>query len=55
MSKSSTERGFRKVDVDQYDEDNFKDELNDIMDSGPDEAEVTRLLLKYPLNNSLIV
>ncbi|XP_039270342.1 actin-related protein 2/3 complex subunit 5-A-like [Styela clava] len=46
MSKSSTSRGFRKVDVDQYDEDNFKDEVDDVQDTGPNEQEVSNFLLQ---------
>ena len=52
MSKSSTSRGFRKVDVDQYDEDNFKDELDETHESGPDEQEVTGYLMQGKNSNA---
>lgn len=46
MSKSTTSRGFRKVDVDQYDEDNFEDEVDETQESGPDEQEVSGYLMQ---------
>lgn len=46
MAKSSTSRGFRKVDVDLYDEDNFKDELDEVLESGPDDQEVSGYLMQ---------
>ena len=41
MSKA----GFRRIDVDQYDEENFKDEQVEQNAVGPDEAQVSQFLL----------
>lgn len=59
MSKSTSSRGFRKVDVDQYDEDKFKDDNDESSELGPDEQQVSSFLmsgktleaLKCALNN----
>ena len=49
MSKAGKYRAFRKVDVDQFDEDKYEeqDDDNDQV-SGPNESEVTGLLAQYP-------
>jgi len=45
MSKNTQSQAFRKLDVDQYNEDNYKEEdVGDQGGVGPDEAEVTNLL-----------
>ncbi len=50
MSKSSTAREFRKVDVDKFDEDRFQDDqAEEEQDSGPSEGEIQQLLMSYPL------
>lgn len=51
MAKNTFSSAFRKIDVDQYNEDNFEE---DEIDSGttavgPDENEITKLLTQYPL------
>lgn len=50
MAKNTSSSAFRKIDVDQYNEDNFKDDDNDQMSAGigPDENEIQNLLNQYP-------
>lgn len=49
MSKSGNSRAFRKVDVDQFDEDKYEeqDDENEQI-SGPNESDVNALLAQYP-------
>ncbi|KAK6622597.1 hypothetical protein RUM43_008439 [Polyplax serrata] len=47
MAKNTLSSAFRKIDVDQYNEDNFKeDEQNELQSppAGPDEGEVTQMI-----------
>ncbi|XP_049279189.1 actin-related protein 2/3 complex subunit 5-C [Anopheles funestus] len=47
MAKNTSSSAFRKIDVDQYNEDNFKEDDADQASSGmivPDEAEINSLL-----------
>ena len=47
MAKNTLSSAFRKIDVDQYNEDNFKeDDQNEMQSSpvGPDECEVTQMI-----------
>lgn len=49
MAKNTSSSAFRKIDVDQYNEDNFKEEDADQGGpTGPDENEILALLNKYP-------
>ena len=49
MAKNTSSSAFRKIDVDQYNEDNFKEDDNDLGGPvGPDENEITSLLNQYP-------
>jgi len=51
MSKNTFSSAFRKIDVDQYNEDSFREEEQVELQSppgGPDESEVTALLNQYP-------
>lgn len=49
MAKNTFSSAFRKIDVDQYSEDNFKEDDGDQGGpTGPDENEVNSLLQKYP-------
>lgn len=51
MAKNTFSSAFRKIDVDQYSEDNYKEEETDPSGpTGPDENEVISLLNKYPFN-----
>lgn len=54
MAKNTSSSAFRKIDVDQYNEDNFKEEDADQGVGGPDENEVTTLLNQYPFSKYLI-
>ncbi|KAM3964730.1 LOW QUALITY PROTEIN: actin-related protein 2/3 complex, subunit 5 [Aphomia sociella] len=45
MAKNTSSSAFRKIDIDQYNEDNFKEEeAEQSMPTGPDEGEVSSLL-----------
>ncbi|XP_046403492.1 actin-related protein 2/3 complex subunit 5-A [Ischnura elegans] len=47
MAKNTSSSAFRKIDVDQYNEDNYREEDQGELQSpsvGPDEAEVTAML-----------
>lgn len=49
MAKNTFSSAFRKIDVDQYNEDNFKeDEVDQGGSLGPNENEVLTLLNQYP-------
>lgn len=49
MSKNTGSCKFRKVDVDQFDEDKYQDELTEEQaEQGPNVSEVTNLLSSYP-------
>ena len=48
MSKNTGRTQFRKVDVDEYDENNYQDEQTDEEGKGPDEGEVQAFLNQYP-------
>lgn len=57
MAKNTFSSAFRKIDVDQYNEDNFEE---DEIDSGttavgPDENEITKLLTQYPFTIHIFV
>lgn len=56
MSTAAHSDKFRKVDVDEYDENKFVDEEDGGENQGgPDEAEVDGLLRQYPLDLLLSV
>ncbi|XP_023329922.1 actin-related protein 2/3 complex subunit 5 [Eurytemora carolleeae] len=61
MSKNTSSNAFRRIDVDQYAEDNYKEEVdNDSVAAGPNETDVMALLaqnkqaeaLKHVLSNA---
>lgn len=53
MSKNTREANFRKVDVDELDEEQFRDDAEEEEDQsdqiGQREAEVKKLISRYPL------
>ncbi|KAF4519297.1 hypothetical protein B566_EDAN005235 [Ephemera danica] len=53
MAKNTSSSAFRKIDVDQYNEDNYKEDDQGELQSppiGPDEAEVNTMLSQYPFH-----
>ena len=48
MSKNTGASRFRKVNVDEFDENNFQDEAVEEVVAGPDEKEVNDFLSSYP-------
>lgn len=49
MAKNTSSSEFRKIDVDQFNEDNFKeDDADQGGPTGPDDSEITLLLNQYP-------
>ena len=51
MSKNTANSAFRKIDVDQYNEDNYREDDAGEPQSppiGPDENEITNLINQYP-------
>ena len=51
MAKNTGASKFRKVDVDQYDDDKFDDENEgDDSPEGANDTEVNNLLAQYPLS-----
>ena len=54
MAKNTSSSAFRKIDVDQYNEDNFEEDEIDMNGSvGPDDAEITKLLNQGKSNEAL--
>jgi actin related protein 2/3 complex subunit 5 len=54
MAKNTSSSAFRKIDVDQYNEDNFKDDEQENQPlGGIDENEINQLLTKQKNNDAL--
>lgn len=54
MAKNTLSSTFRKIDVDQYNEDNYREEEQAELQAapvGPDEAEIMALMNQYPCSN----
>ena len=45
ISSKDAAAGFRRLDVDQYDDNSFRDDVSDLTDEGPNESEVNNLLM----------
>lgn len=55
MAKNTSSSAFRKIDVDQYNEDNFKEEEADQGGpTGPNESEILTLLNQYPFDKLVV-
>lgn len=48
MSKNTSSNKFRKVNIDDFDPEKFKDETVEGEEQGPNEAEVNTFLTQYP-------
>ena len=56
MSKNTSSSAFRKIDVDQFNEDNFKDDDGPVQDvgfAGVNESEIANLLTKGNAGDAL--
>jgi len=53
MSKTTSSRKFRDVNVDAYDPESFTEENIDGDDQGPNEGEVNTCLSQYPFHTRL--
>ncbi|BFZ05907.1 hypothetical protein BsWGS_08946 [Bradybaena similaris] len=54
MAKNTGSSKFRKVDVDQYDEDRYEDDIVDAVEEGPNENEVNNLLQRDKYQEALL-
>ena len=51
MSKNTGATRFRKINVDEFDENNFQDDLGDeVTAGGPDEKKVNDFIFAYPFS-----
>ena len=50
MSKNTASNKFRKVNVDDFDPENFKDDTVEGEEQGPNESEVNSFLTQYPFD-----
>ena len=55
MSKNTGNTRFRKIDVDQYNEDLYQDDQQQDDGQGPNETEVQSLLQKYPFTAASLI
>lgn len=58
MAKNTASNAFRKIDVDQYNEDNYKEDEGGEAQSppiGPDENEIGHLLNQYPFKSYFLL
>ena len=45
MTNSAFDRGFRQLNIEQYDDEIFEDEFSESANAGPDSAQVQQLIM----------
>ena len=55
ISSKDAAAGFRRLDVDQYDDNSFIEDVSDLAEEGPNESEVNNLLMSGKAADALKV